>query len=397
MVIRTIGPEEYQTVVDISDIAFAAVGEPRDSGHPPERAADVHLLTRAAFDDAGKMMASLQLIPYSVWYEGKEVGMGGIGGVSTLPEYRRQGSIRALMEHSLREMHERGMALSALYPFSHAYYRQFGYELACLRRKLEIGFDAFAGFRSEEPVCQWLPGQDDEPIRALYEIFASGTNLAVRRDNSHWKKRLDGDPYAKRKYTYLWRDDQGNPRAYAILSVEDAPDGKRLLMDDFACADPSATQGLFSLLRSMGAAYKKFVWKMPAWIDPNSLFPEPYYAEQRVEQHGMARLVNVGEALRLLRHPKERGSYTLRALDAQLPQNDGLWRVEFGEGQADVKKVQSGEADWTLDIRALTQLALGYHDTDSLMWGWPKLGAPSNAETLRRVFRRRKVYLADHF
>ncbi len=394
MIVRPIVPEEIQSVRDLFNIAFAFAREP---GDPPAIKPDEHVNTRAAFDDAGKMTAALELVPFTVWYEGQAVGMGGIGGVSSLPESRRQGNIRALMELSLREMYERGMVLSALYPFSHAYYRQFGYELCCIRRRVQVDFDAFAGFRCDDPVRQWMPGEDDAPIRELYEAFAQAANLPVKREDSHWKHKLGGDPCVTRKYIYLWSDAQGQPSAYAILRAEDVSEGKQLVLDDFACRQPSALRGMFALLRNMGAAYRRFVWKMPPWIDPNTIYPEPYNAEQHIEQAGMARVVNVGEALRLLRHPQEPGSYALRVRDAQLPQNEGVWQVCFDGGEVKVEKKAEGQADWTLDIRALSQLALGYHDVDSLAWAWPALEAPANADTLRRVFRRRRVYLADFF
>ncbi|MCL2545407.1 MAG: GNAT family N-acetyltransferase, partial [Clostridia bacterium] len=369
---------------------------PRDPQKPEDP--NAHANIRAAFNDAGAMMGLFHLIPYTVWYEGHQVGMGGIGGVATLPEYRRYGSIRAVFECGLREMYERGMVVSALYPFSYAYYRQFGYESAFLRRRLKIGLKEFAKFRSDESVSHWMPGEDAAPLRAVYDRFARDTNMAVCRDEENWGWKLKDDPFETRRYTYLWRDAGGQPTSYVILRVEDiAQYVRRLHVQDFACREPGGTRGLFALLRNMSAAYETLIWEMPPWIDPNTLFDEPYEAKQKIEPRGMARVINVGEALRLLRHPQAPGSYALGVRDAQLPDNDGVWRVEFGGGEARAKKVQAVEADWTLDIRAFTQLALGYHDVDSLMWGWPDAGAPANGDTLRRVFRRRKLYLADYF
>jgi len=396
MLVRPITAQEMEKARDIFDIAFAMERRPRDPHRPQDP--DVHLDIRAAFNEAGVMMGLFHLIPYTVWYEGHQVGMGGIGGVATLPEYRRYGSIRAIFTYSLQEMYERGMLVSALYPFSYAYYRQFGYDIAFLRRRLKIEVKEFAKFRSDESVSQWMPGDDEGPLRAVYDRFARETNMMVCRDDKSWEWKLKADPFEKRRYTYLWHDASGEPTSYVIFRVEDiAQYVRHLHVQDFACQGPGGTQGLFALLRNMSAAYEQFIWEMPTWIDPNSLFDEPNAAKQKVEPRGMARIINVGEALRLMRHPQAQGSYTLGVRDAQLPQNDGVWRVEFGGGQAQAKKVQTSQADWTLDIRAFTQLALGYHNVDTMMWSWPEAGAPSNGDTLRRVFQRRKIFLADYF
>jgi len=395
MLIRPIVPEELQRTRDIFDIAFAFERKPRDPNE--ENDPDAHANIRAAFADDGTMMGMFHIVPYTVRYDGHEVDMGGIGGVATLPEYRRHGCIRAIFDHSLLEMYERGMVHSALYPFSYTYYRKFGYESAFLRRRLKIEMRHFAKFKSGESVAQWFPGQDDAPLRAVYRRFAHDVNMAVCRGDDQWEDFLKADPFAKRRYTYLWRDANGEPTAYAMLRAENVEDERHLHVADFACTHPGGTRGLFALLNNMSAGFEYLVWEMPPWIDPNTLFPEPYDAEQKIEPRGMARVVNVGEALRLLRHPEQEGSYALSVRDAQLPQNDGVWRVEFGGGEARAKKVQSTEADWTLDIRAFTQLALGHHDVNTLMWAWPDAGEPGNGDTLRRVFKRRKVYLADYF
>ena len=397
MIVRPIVPGEYQRARDIWDIAYASARSPLDTQTSDEPSPEEYNNIRAAFNDDDTMIALLALYPFTVWYDGQVVDMTGIGGVATLPEYRRQGSVREMFGSCLQEMYESGVVMSTLYPFSHAYYRQFGYEVCCLRNRLSVRLDAFVDFRSEDTARQWMPGNDDKPLREVYDAFVRDTNLAVRRDDQHWKGLLEGDPYVRRRYTYLWYDTQGEPASYAILRVEDGSDGRHLHLDDFAFREPAAIWGLLTLLRSMGAVYKRLIWLMPPWIDSNTLFPEPFDTEQRIEVSGMARIVNVGEALRLLRHPERPGRYTLRVRDPLLPQNDGVWKVEFGGGEVRADKQSLGEADWTLDIRAFTQLVIGYHDVDTLMWSWLMVATPSNGDTFRRVFQRRRIYLADYF
>ncbi len=95
---------------------------------PSSRPDHYSLCRWAAFDDDGTMMGSISTYPYQIRFDGKSVGMSGIGFVSTLPGYRRRGAIRGCFEQAFREMKELGQVFSALYPFSVEYYRQFGYE-----------------------------------------------------------------------------------------------------------------------------------------------------------------------------------------------------------------------------------------------------------------------------
>lgn len=393
MIVRPITAEELQAAQNIGAIAFAA----QRQGEPEPPKPDAHHRVRAAFDGAGRMTACLELPVYQVRFGAHTVGMCGVGGVASLPETRRQGNIRALFEHSLREMYEEGMVFSALYPFSHAYYRQFGYELSCVRRAIKTNMDVFAGFRAAGTLRQWMPGEDDAPLRAVYAEFVRETNLSNQRTDAQWKKWLDVNPYEKRQYTYVWYDDAGRPRAYMILRVVEKSEGKELQATEVACFDNAALLGLFGLLRSMGAAYKTFAWDMPVWIDANTLFPEPYEIKQTITQRGMARIVNVQKALQLLRYPDAPGVFSVRVTDEQLPQNEGVWQVSFGGGEVRTEKSADGPADWTLDIRALTQIVLGYLDVGGLLWSRPGLEHPANRETLERVFVRRAVLLTEFF
>ena len=92
-----------------------------ESGHD-------HEYHYGAFTDEGKMMATLCAPPHSVNYFGKYVPMAAVGGVASLPEYRRGGHMRKLMTAMLRDAKDRGDKLAGLYPFSHEFYRKFGFE-----------------------------------------------------------------------------------------------------------------------------------------------------------------------------------------------------------------------------------------------------------------------------
>ena len=81
-----------------------------------------------AFSDDGKMMARIINNKYNTWLDGQPVLNGGIGAVSTLPEYRNTGAVREIFGRLIPEAYRNGEIISTLYPFSHAFYRKFGYE-----------------------------------------------------------------------------------------------------------------------------------------------------------------------------------------------------------------------------------------------------------------------------
>ena len=90
-----------------------------------------------AFDDGGKLMAVAQCLPHFMWLDGVSVKCGSIGNIASLPEGRRGGIVRKIMKLLCDKMYEDGYVMSFLYPFSHPYYRKFGYELCNEMYRLE--------------------------------------------------------------------------------------------------------------------------------------------------------------------------------------------------------------------------------------------------------------------
>lgn len=72
-------------------------------------------------------VARVAAIPMTLNVRGTILPMGGIGGVCSMPVARRGGHVRALMNHSIQEMHADGQVVSTLYPFKSSYYEMFGY------------------------------------------------------------------------------------------------------------------------------------------------------------------------------------------------------------------------------------------------------------------------------
>ena len=134
MEIRLLRPEELARTEELFALAFRLPLE-RGREEKPDEA-----LHWAAFDEDGEMMSTLTVPAYQMWFDGQPVRMGGIGGVSTLPQYRKRGGIRGCFEALLPELYRRGYDFSYLYPFSTAFYRKFGHRgTAGTARKLFYG------------------------------------------------------------------------------------------------------------------------------------------------------------------------------------------------------------------------------------------------------------------
>ncbi|WP_141771825.1 GNAT family N-acetyltransferase [Rossellomorea aquimaris] len=86
----------------------------------------------------GSLAAKLHLLSLEVWLGNVKYPLGGVAGVATYPEYRRNGFVRRLLSHALDEMNDKGQTISMLHPFDIHFYRKFGWEVFAYFNKLYI-------------------------------------------------------------------------------------------------------------------------------------------------------------------------------------------------------------------------------------------------------------------
>ena len=249
-----------------------------------------------------KLIAVVQGIDYQMRYEGQTVPMCGIGGVATLPEYRRQGSIRRLMKEILEDCRNKGQIFSYLYPFSYFFYGKFGYGHGCRRMDVEIPMASLKLLPEKGSIRRCGPA--DAPIlEAIYDQFVANTNGAIIRSVGFWKRKLEKDPVAEQIFTYLWSDDQGQPAAWMTYETKKVEEGDHFHIFDWACLSQQALAGLLAFIKRFDDQYALASLKMPLHIPVDRFFPEPYPIKQQLEFAGQIRVIDIAKALEMMRRP----------------------------------------------------------------------------------------------
>jgi len=390
MFVRQLTVQDMPEFARLRSIAFL-----RAPDHDPI-AHDIHAgemlagLSWGCFADDGPMMACLTNNSYHIHYDGRIVRMGGVGGVATLPEYRHGGAVRALFAAMLRQAREKGEVFSTLYPFSHAYYRQFGYDLCHSPATHVYPASALSGHRFSGWARLMLPGESLDVLVPIYEQFAARYNLsAANRDARATARLMKGDPYQNQSFTYLLGED-GDAFAYAHFSVLSLDGRMTLAVEDYAFTAPTGWQALLGFFSRFAANCQAVRINLPEDVPMAHLLDNPYDDAITVRNRLMARIVHVPAALALLRRP-EGCCFTVAVTDSFLPENDGVYQVT----DAGVLPVE-GIADLAVDIGTLTQLCLGYLDLRGALFK-PGVRLNGHEEILTRIFVRKLLYLADYY
>ncbi|MEV6522681.1 GNAT family N-acetyltransferase [Longispora sp. NPDC051575] len=124
MIIRSVPPEERPTVsLPIQQYAFSATPGPSfpyDARYHRDNA------VLAAYD-GDRVLACATRIPMTQNVRGGILRMAAVAGVAAVPDARRGGHVRALLDRQLADAAAEGFAVSTLYPFRTSFYERFGY------------------------------------------------------------------------------------------------------------------------------------------------------------------------------------------------------------------------------------------------------------------------------
>ncbi len=344
-----------------------------------------------AFDDDGTLMAHMLNNQYESWLDGTLVRNGGIGAVSTLPEYRTDGAVREIFRKLIPAAYADGEVISTLYPFSHAFYRKFGYETVCWKNVYEFSPAVLRGYVFGGKVRQWKTGDPVGEWTKLYNAFASSFNLAISRDDARMGKHLEGVFYKDRKFGYmLWED--GRPVAYLIFQDIRHDPQAILEVQDLAWDGLAGFRAILGFLSRFSADYGTIRLFLPRNIELLSLIRSPlaYDIQKTTDQAYMIRVINAVKALEAIRKP-EGCSFVIRISDEMIQENNGTWKVTAG-GVSPTEE----EPDLCVSERALGQLVCGAVSLAEAEYR-EDTAVQKNREMLEKVFIRKPILVEDHF
>lgn len=392
MHVRRLRPDENAVLDSVQSTAFSFSCD-------IEKAAEGELDEEVygTFLDDGKTLAATVITPeYDSWYCGKIYKSVGIGGVATLPEYRRLGCVRAIFDEIFRMAPERGWATSFLYPFSNDYYRQFGYELVLHKKSVKVPMSALRSFDKTTTVKLYMKDGkvNKSELVEMYNRFASSYNVMFRRDE-HTGAYSD-KPHASQNFTYLWYDGI-HPEAHALVTLS-CKNGLMTVRE--LCYDsPSSLRGVLGFLRMFeGQADEVLFEKLPADSELELVLSEYVDMEYHTESSAMGRVLLPQVLLENNRYPDEHGHFRLQ-VDDHLDFSRGVYEVEYGNGTAEVKKFPfDADYDISLTPPPLARILFGCGNFDCKRASYMKgVKLTNEAKDFFRAFPKRMIHLYEGF
>ena len=344
-----------------------------------------------AFTDDNVLAARIVDRRFKFFIDGVPVCTGGIGAVSTLPEYRDKGAIREIFKALLPESYRNGEVISALMPFNQAFYRKQGYEVVTFQSNYELKPAILSEYKFDGTVTRWNPGEPVDDYLKIYNEFAANYNLAMLRDEKSMTEHMKVDKlYQERKFSYIFSKNGENISYITFTDIKNDP-AAILHVEESAWVNRDGFQAILAFLGRFEADYGNIQLPLPYGIDLLRVIrsPRAYEIHKTCRHDFMVRVINAKKLLEVIKKPVD-CDFVIQVNDELIPENNGVWRVTSDS------VTEAEEPDLIVSERAFAQMAVGCINLDEAMLR-PDVEINANEEMLRRVFIEKKIFVGEHF
>ncbi len=337
---------------------------------------------------------------YKMFVRGNLMKMGGIAAVATYPQFRRQKQVTALLIESLKVMRKNKEFISVLYPFKYSFYRKYGYENC-----------ADFSWIIAKPSNILLPN-DFKPLTLKEILHKDSFDIIVPLREKIGKKKynliiFDTPEMWKfhnlKKHSKLFViQENGEDVGYFITNLKKMPGewNVRLLLKEVLVDSMQARLTVFDYIKKHTDQTKDFSFGFMGDENPLDYFDNLWEDGIKYNVSGgpMFRVVDVEKALELLVFDEKlTANFSLHIEDDYAPWNSERMEVVITHGKAKVTRKAGKNADLQADIKAFTQLFVGYRSLNELIEIGKIKITDSKIECINELFPKMKTRLRTFF
>jgi predicted acetyltransferase len=377
VIIRPLGPDfDWDQYIDLTMRSFGPMDPARVQPNIEPIVAAGRCL--GAFD-GDRLVGTALYHDMRQWWHGRPVPMAGVAGVEVAPEYRGQGTGRALMTGLAELMTEHGYPLSALYPATMPLYRSLGWEVAGHRHEAVLPARAMSSLARPDVKAAGIrrpgPGDAAEVLEVIGRAHEAARDCGpITYDEATVRRWLTrpGRYADKDRYAYLAPD--------GFLGYRWHRGNDEIVVERVVAASAATTRALWAVVASNASV----VDTIRAQVGPTEplwwMLREPD-ANIADRESWMLRLLDAPAAIAARGFPATDLAVPLQITDDLRPANSGRWdlTVRAGEGRLSRSRTEqvSAPAD-PVCPGGYAPLALGARGLAALYAGTP-------VATLRRA------------
>jgi predicted acetyltransferase len=313
----------------------------------------------------GEVIGTTIVFPAQMWLSGVPINIGAVTEMAVLPEFRRNGVAAKMMDFSIVRMVAEGRAMSVLFPFSHKYYRQFGYGTIGDVHVYRLSPNNLTVFPEGHKVRPFNP-TDLPMIRVMYKGQLTWHNGWFTRSNEWWDRIMAHWP------NIMVYDNEGAIEGYYAYELKTNKRNERELhIIEFFSAEDAAFRGLVGYLAAQNEAdVVEYLAPPDTSLRHSMRQPWANDAENRgrffndlchIAPALMGRIINISLALTTRFYTRGlSGERIIKISDPLIPTNEEPLLFRVVDGRAETHPADDGKPQIETDIGTMTQILCGY-------------------------------------
>ena len=280
--------------------------------------------------------AMLFRTPYMLHVENVVTEISYLVGVATRKEYRKRGYMRALLEHSFKEMYEEKQPFTFLMPANPAIYEPFDFRYIYTREQWELKDD-----QSDLKAAEFSnnrKGSIKDRLEGIYPVSwlcREVPQLPIFEMLAEYANGLLKDKYS----IYVHRDVAYYERQLEELKAQNG--------DIYVFFEQGRIEGFYLYAKENEDVFIQEVLKQHT---------ETFDFMEKSGQKPiiMARIIHLEEMMKLVK-TKCKKEIVLQVEDSWIPENAGTYRWKMGPRGSEVERLKDGaKADYKMHISELT-------------------------------------------
>lgn len=311
-------------------------------------------------EEDAELKSSLQLNQYKIKLNNKVYDTSYIVGVSTYPNARGKGYMKDMMDFLLNELYKKGQIVSLLMPIDYRLYRKYGYEHCYDQIEYKLNIDGLKQFKINGDFEKVNKNHIDYMID-IYNDFLSKCNGYVVRDKFYYEN-LFKEIKCENGHIYIHKDNEYD--GYIIYFIM----GDTMFVREVCYKNINSLKSMLKFIFNHNTQCKHVKVMCPVTDSIRFILPNLKDNEINIKPFMMGRVINVEEFLNnIYVESTELDGVYIKIEDDRIKENNHVFELKVSNKKIVAKK-SNKEADISLSINYLSQMAFSYIDINQILF-----------------------------
>jgi len=352
---RSITPEEFLPWLSAESRAHG-----NRLNHDPEVLRPHFDLDRSiAVFDQGQIVGGSHSHSLVISTPGSSAIVAGVSNVAVQPTHRRQGVMTQMMQHQIRDIHEREEPLAALFASESLIYGRFGYGVGSLYEQWSIPreHNSYAQpFRDNGNITFVHPSNIPTVLPDISKRSTANRAGVVQKSMHHWQQEAQAPEHlegGQGGLFYACYQTDERTEGYVIYRIRD----RVLYVNELMATSKVAYRCLWRFCFDTDLVTRTEANKRPVDDALPWMLADPRRLQRNIRDGLWLRIIDVHSALKQ-RYYSKNDALVLEIKDELCPWNQASFRLE-GSTEGATCYLSSESPDLTLPISALASTFLG--------------------------------------